>query len=210
MHTDLCDLDTAMYTVHTVGGSYWIARGHPGGDLPRNSGEPQGARLLEVGERVFRAVLRFDASDWSVCSDDWQLCHRGRNSARPSTRLRSHAFRRVNPLSTVIALSLKSGLARIVGVASCKSELNLTPTLFLSITILSLTVLTLTFGRRTFPDLCVIYDLWWVSCPQWVSQLGQLSLPSSEVGICVVMHSFTWISGVDQLSVWGHSENCAS
>jgi len=43
-------------------------------------------------------------------------------------------------------------------------------------------VRTSVFGWRTFPDLCPIYG-WhvttlWVKCPLWVTQPGQLSLPS--------------------------------
>jgi len=45
-------------------------------------------------------------------------------------------------------------------------------------------VRTSVFGRQTFPDLCPIYG-WqvttlWVNCPLWVSQPGQLSLPSRQ------------------------------
>jgi len=39
----------------------------------------------------------------------------------------------------------------------------------------------LVFGWRTFPDICLTgwqVTTLWVNCPLWVSQLGQLSLPS--------------------------------
>jgi len=70
-------------------------------------------------------------------------------------------------------------------------------------------VSTLLFGRWTCPVLRPIYGwqvtILWVNCPLWVSQVGQLSLPSLHGR---QMSGNPWIMGMDTVKTADEGYTC--